>query len=184
MAGDILQTQYAINGSFGRLYVSSFEAGTDVSNLDERYGSGQNQGFIAEVQRVEGMMRINRRDIMRAGTRQTGYKAMTVMGEGTIGNIKSTSRWQSFVAQAMQSGANDRSAIRQPIFNLRVEIDDPEAIQKEEFVLERVRIWEAPIGFNVTDILEENVPFTFEGYREIQHIYGNVGDPGARRNRA
>lgn len=146
----ILQPENVINGSFGTLY-------------------DENGDAIVECQRIEAVIRINRRDLNRSGTRQMGYKSMTVGGEGTIGTVKTTSKWQEIVSEMMRF---ERAP--QKIFKLTIDLNDPEALAREYYDLLKVRLWEATLGFNVNDVMEENIPFTFEGYYPQSHI---VGDP-------
>ena len=157
--GKVLQTEYVLNGSFGELYVED-PTGNDLFP--------DTDGFVAECQSIQATIRGDRRDIKRSGTRQVGYKLMTIMGEGTIGTVKSTSRWQQLMTEIL--GSDDK---KQRILKMIVHIDDPEALKNERFALLGVRVWEAPLGFNVNDVIEENITFNFEGYQAISHIDGN-----------
>lgn len=144
-----MQSEFAINGSFGEVYT-------------------QDGDYLAEVQRVEATIRVGRRDIMVAGSRKTRYKAMNVMGEGQLATIKVTSRFDEIVSEMIRS---DRQLQR--ILTLRVKVDDPEALGVEEYRLAKVKLWELSIGFNVNDIIEQTIPFTFEEYEPVQWIRGN-----------
>lgn len=148
-APGVLQSEYAINGSFGELY-------------------DENGDFIAQCQRVEFGLRINRRDINRAGSRAMAYKAMTVGMEGNINALKVSSYFLQIVSEMVRS---PRQLQRQLM--LRVKIDDPEAIGPEEYRLKKVKIWEVNGGWSVNDILEENIPFTFEDFEPISWIDSN-----------
>lgn len=149
-APGVMQSEFVLNGSFGELYTDDGE-------------------FVSECQRIEFSIRSNRRDIMRAGTRQMAYKLMTIQGDGTIGLLKVTSRFLQIVSEPMR---NDRQIQR--ILSLRVKIDDPEALGVEEYRLTKVKLWEVNGGFNVNDVIEEAVPFTFENIEPISWI---TGDP-------
>lgn len=145
-APGIMQSEFIINGSFGELY-------------------DQDGSYIANIQRIEWSIRHQRRDVMRAGTRATAYKAMTTMGEGTIGIVKTNSYWDQIVSELMRT---QRQLQRQ--LQLRVKLDDPEALGVEEYRLMGVKLWEINGGFNVNDVIEQNIPFTFERFEPITWI--------------
>lgn len=153
----ILQTEYAINGSFGELLT----------------GDGE---WLTEVQSVQATIRIGRRDIMRAGTRSVGYKPMTVSGEGTIGLMKVTSKFLQVVSEMMRGGNQQM----QKITTLTIRLNDPEALGVEQVRLTKVRFWEVNFGFGVDEIIEESIPFTFENIEGVSWITGNPSDPNAR----
>lgn len=148
-APGVMQSEFVVNGSFGELYADG--------------------EFVAPVQRIEANIRSNRRDIMRAGTRQMAYKLMTIQGDGTIGLLKVTSDFLKIVSEPMRS---ERQIQR--IMSLRIKIDDPEALGIEEYRLTKVKLWEINLGFNVNDVIEEAIPFTFESIEPISWI---AGDP-------
>lgn len=148
-APGVMQSEFVLNGSFGELYTEDGE-------------------FLSQVQRIEANIRSNRRDIMRAGTRQMAYKLMTVQGDGTIGLLKVTSQFLQIVSEPMR---NERQIQR--IMTLRVKIDDPEALGVEEYRLTKVKLWEVNFGFNVNDVIEEAIPFTFESIEPISWVSGN-----------
>ncbi|MEK0326735.1 MAG: phage tail tube protein, partial [Nitrosopumilus sp.] len=133
--------------------------------------------YLAECQRIEYTVRINRRDIPRAGTRITAYKAMTTQGEGTFGLLKTSSKFMRIVSEMMRGGNNQI----QRVFSMKVRLDDPEAMGAEVIRLTGVKLWEINGGYNVNDIIEENIPFTFEGMEIEQAIEGDVTNPESRR---
>jgi hypothetical protein len=59
-----LNPDRTINGSYGELFLDGV--------------------WQTQVQRVEGRITINRREVRLAGARQTGYKATGTAGDGTI----------------------------------------------------------------------------------------------------
>lgn len=158
-APGVMQPEYAINGSWGQLFAPVGE-------------------YMAEAQRIEGMVRINRRDIPRAGTRRIGYKAMTTSGEGTMGFLKTSSKFLLIVSELMR-GDNLQ---QQRVFSLKIRLDDPEAMGAEVIRLTGVKIWEIPFGFNINDILEETLPFTFDSMVIEEAITGTVWDASSRRS--
>lgn len=153
-----LQPEYAINGSWGQLFAPDGE-------------------YLAETQSVEATIRINRRDIPLAGTRRTGYKAMTVQGDGTVRLLKVSSKFLKIVSELMRGPDTQQ----QFVTSMRIRLDDPEAMGAEVLRLQGVRFWEINIGFNVNDILEESIPFTFDNFELELAIGGNVTDPASKR---
>ncbi len=104
-ATGVLQPEFTVNGSFGQLFAPVGE-------------------YLAECQRIEYTVRINRRDIPRAGTRITAYKAMTTQGEGTFGLLKTSSKFMRIVSEMMRGGNSQV----QRVFSMKVRLDDPEAL--------------------------------------------------------
>ncbi len=145
----VMQSEYAINGTHGRLYA--------------------NGEIISEIQSVAATIRLGRRDIMRAGSRNIGYKMMTTAGEGSISYVKVTDDFVKAISEPFRD-ANQP----QRLYDLRTVLDDPESLGIQELQYLKVRFWELPLGFNVNDIIEESIPFTFEGFKIIQSI---TGDP-------
>lgn len=149
MPSGTMRSEFAINGTYGTLIVNGVT--------------------ISEIQRVEGSIRINRRDLNVAGHLGQRYKMMTHSGEGSMSYVKVTSRWLKEISRPFRESGQTPG-----IFTLRYLLDDPEALGNEEVVLGGVRFWEVPFGFNVNDIIEESISFTFESMRIIQEI---TGDP-------
>lgn len=158
-APGVLQPEFTINGSWGQLFAPVGE-------------------YLAEAQRIECMVRINRRDIPRAGTRVVGYKAMTVMGEGTMGLLKTSSKFLQIISELMRGDINQQ----QRIMSLKIRLDDPEAMGAEVVRLTGVKFWEIPFGFNINDIQEESMPFTFDNMVLEEVISGVVWDGASRRS--
>ena len=144
-----MRSEFAINGTYGTLMVNGV--------------------LISEVQRIEGSIRINRRDLNVAGHLGQRYKMMTHSGEGSLSYVKVTSRWLKEISLPFRKPGSVPS-----IFTIRYLLDDPESLGNEEVVLSGCRFWEVPFGFNVNDIIEESLSFTFEGMKILQEI---TGDP-------
>jgi hypothetical protein len=150
---NILQGEFAINGSFGTLEVVGGRS-------------------IAEIQRFEGTLDVGRRDIMRAGSRGQTYKAMTVTGTGSMNMLKVTTEFFDLVSELIRGGS--RQLQRQ--LTLKVTVDDPEALGVEQYRVWPVKLWNIGFGFAVNEIIEQAIPFTFE---EIEFIRKIAGDPTA-----
>lgn len=144
-----MNPEFTINGDYGSLY------DTDGN-------------FVSSVQEVQGRIRINREEIMRSGTRITGYKAMGVTGEGSIRRFKVTSEWISLFKNPFDDG--DPVAVGQMI----VKLADPASLGTERLLLKSVKFWEIDFGWRVGQLVEENIDFTFEGFDPLDEL---TGDP-------
>lgn len=138
--------------------------------IDGSYGElrDENGDFLSQVQEVSFSLRTERQEIMRSGTRQVGYKAMSTSGEGSIRGYKVTSRFLELVSRMFR-------ADRQQIFvgQLMVKLDSPGALGAERVLLEGVKFWEIDGGWSVNTMVEETVAFTFEGFRFLDQIEGD-----------
>jgi Phage tail tube protein len=132
-----LAAERTINGSHGKLYLGAT--------------------WLANIQRVESRITIERREVRVAGTRRVGFKHMGVTGEGTITGLKVTSWWLKFISQYMRVSTSTVLPL-----TLRYVLADPENGGTEEVELVRCQFYEIPFGYQVNEILEEAVPFTFE----------------------
>lgn len=145
-----------INGTFGEL------------RLD-----GQ---WLVNVQQVDARAAIDRNDIRMAGQRGYGYKMMGVRGEGTIRQFKVTTQMFELITRPLRNP-------RQPMFvgQLIVKLDDVEALGVERILLDRVKFWEINFGYQVNDIVEESIPFTYEGLEFLDQIIGDPTRPAVGR---
>jgi hypothetical protein len=145
--------EYTINGSFGEV-------------------RDQDGAWLANVQEINYRVMVDRRDIQRSGTRRMGYKAMGTSGEGTMRGFKVTSTFLERIAIVMR----DDNA-RQFVGQLMVKLADPEALGVERVLLKAVKFWEFSGGFQVGELVEEEIPFTFEGIDYPTVIRGNMTLP-------
>jgi hypothetical protein len=132
-----LAAERTINGSYGKLYLGA--------------------QWLANIQRVEARITVERREVKVAGTRHTGYKGMNVTGEGTMTGLKVTDFWLKLISRYMR----DPSSFIVPL-TLRTTLADPENGGVEELELIHCRFWEIPFGFQVNELIEEAITFTFE----------------------
>ncbi|MDE0554491.1 MAG: phage tail tube protein [Candidatus Poribacteria bacterium] len=144
-----LNPEFTINGDFGYLY-----------DEDGR--------FISSVQEVSGQISVNREEIMRSGTRVTGYKATSITGTGSIRRFKVTSDWVRLIGSSFSDGSGPVAAGQ-----LIVKLDDPASLGTERLLLKNVKFWEIDFGWTVGSIIEENVDFTFEGFEVLDAMEGD-----------
>jgi hypothetical protein len=101
-----------------------------------------------------------------------GYKAMGTSGEGNIRGFKVTSAFLQRIAVVMR----DDNA-RQFVGQLMVKLADPEALGVERVLLKADKFWEFSGGFQVGELVEEDIPFTFEGIDYPSVIRGDMTIP-------
>lgn len=138
-----------INGTYGELYL--------------------NDKFLVTVQRFEARVTVDRDEIRMVGQRGIGYKGKGVSGTGTISQFKVVSDFLQTISNPM---VNPRQ--RQPVFTLFMKVDDPEAIGAEWVRLSGVKFWETVFGFQINELMMEDVPFTFQVFELVKPI---AGDP-------
>lgn len=148
-----LVPEYTINGSFGEV-------------------RDQDGAWLANVQEISYRVMVDRRDVQRSGTRRMGYKAMGTSGEGSMRGFKVTSLFLQRIAVVMR----DDNA-RQFVGQLMVKLADPEALGVERVLLKAVKFWEYSGGFQVGELVEEDLPFTFEGIDYPTVMNGNMVIP-------
>lgn len=152
MAGGLV-AERTINGSFGEV--------RDHNGL-----------WMANVQQVDFRITIERRDVNRSGTRRTAYKAMGATGEGTVRQLKVTTEWLKRISEVMRSDVQ-----QQFVGQLMVKLADPEALGTERVLLKNVKFWEISGGWQVNEIVEEEMPFTFEDISFPDEIRGDPLTP-------
>ena len=128
----------------------------------------QGNVFLGWVDNVEGRIVIDRADVVRTGSRGTGYKALGWNGSGTLSGFKTTSKFLLLVTQYVQTGK-----MPDPVA-ITYELSDPDAFRDgrggeegnpmvERVPLLQCKFWEAALGYAVDSLVRQEVPFTFEG---------------------
>lgn len=139
------------------------------------YGSAWRDGSqLAEAVEVSGAVEVNRIEVPLVGQTKQGYKPGRESREGTLRVHKIDTRWQMEIHGFLSQSLADRRAARGTpaatlrTFDLKLEIDDPEAYGYEAWQVENVQIWRMPMGFSITDdILELEFPITWENERPL-----------------
>lgn len=125
--------------------------------------------WLANVNQVDAKITVDKLEVRRSGTRRMGYKRGAISGDGTITGYKVTSRFVQSIAGEMQDETNPPAPLV-----LDVVLDDPESLGTERVRLHQVKLWELPFGWNVGDIVEEALPFTFEDITILEEITGEM----------
>lgn len=145
--------------------------------MDGMYGEAYRDGrFLADVIEVRGTPTIDRRELAIAGSVSTHYKRGRVSREGTLRYQQVDSRWLkeflSFTSLSLaeRRAARDRGENPAAPFDLMLTIDDPEAFGKESLMLYNVVMWSHEIGYSINDLLEREVPITWEREEIISEV--------------
>ncbi len=142
--------EYTINGSFGEV-------------------RDQDGNWLANCQRVEGKIAIDKETLKLSGTRKTAHKAKGVEGTGTLSMLKVTS---DFLQKIGEFQRNDRSV--HFVGQLVVTLDDPESLGAEKILLKGVKFWEIGFGWEVDQIVKDEIPFTFFDHELLNPIAGDM----------
>ena len=134
------------------------------------YGSAWRDGsMLAEAVEVTANVEVNRIEIPIVGQTRQGYKPGRESREGTMRIQKIDTAWQLEVFQFLSMNLSERRALRGTAqgalrpFQLQIEIDDPDALDREKWQLDGVLIWRMSIGFSITDdVIDQELPITWE----------------------
>lgn len=139
----MLESTKTINGSFGKLYHEGVH--------------------LTHVFGVELNIEVNYEAIKRSGTRHTGHKATTINSSGTIKGYKVNSQFVDAISQIMD---DKKGAF---VTELHVQLDDPENIEMNGmYRIKGVQFNTIPVlKFEHGSIVEEELPFVFEGYERL-----------------
>jgi hypothetical protein len=145
----MLDATRTMNGSFGQV----FDA---------------NGKWLTNVKSAEATVEITKEEIQRAGTRWVGHKVTGLKGTGTISGYKITTE----MIEAIGIIADDRKGafVTELIFKLA----DPEAYGAMRVRLKGVQFDSIPLlKYELGQIVEEELPFTFTGYELLDKITAN-----------
>lgn len=139
------------------------------------YGSAwRDNVLLAEAVEVSGAVEINRIEVPLVGQTKQGYKPGRESREGTLNIQKIDDKWELEIYQFLSQSLAARRAARGTAnatlrtFDLKLEIDDPEAYGYTAWQLENVQIWRMPVGFSITDdIITREFPITWENERPL-----------------
>lgn len=125
--------------------------------------------LLAEVTEVSATAEINKVDVPLVGTNRQGYKPGRITREGTFRVQKIDTKWEMQVYNFISTSVEERRAARgssnsflKP-FTLKIGYDDPEALDKEQWLLTGCLLWRLPLGFNIGDDIKDlEFPFSYE----------------------
>jgi len=129
--------------------------------------------YLAQVQSIQATLTLGRQDVNPVGDNWTRYKKLNNSGSGSFTLWKATSKFAKLFIDHINGNDLVTPSIRAntvPLIMLQIKLDDPEAIGTEIIQLEKVKLWEIPIGFTVAELVEESIQFTFEGIKMQQSM--------------
>jgi Phage tail tube protein len=134
--------------------------------IDGTYGYVYHNGqWLTNIRQCQLNVEIEKEEIKRAGTRWTAHKVVGLSGKGTISGYKVTSDMVRLIGQV----ANDSA--RSYVTELIVKLADPEAYGYERIRVKGVVFDNIPLmNFEVGQIVEEELNFTFTGYEFLDAI--------------
>lgn len=140
-----LDSTRTINGTFGQVW------------KDGRWLTNFRQG--------EASIEITKEDVQRSGTRWVGKKVVGLAGTGTIVGHRVTTQLIEEIGQI----ADDRNPSL--VTELIMKLDDPDSFGAYRVRLKRVQFDTIPLmNFEAGSLVEEELPFTFEGYEILDRI--------------
>lgn len=148
---------------------SGLTGGSIVVSTTTQGDTAGTSTFLANVHQVQGKFTTNKIEVRRSGTRKMGYKRGMITGDGTITQFKVTSDFLSLFVDEFHDELTPPSDIV-----LDVLLDDPEALGTEQLRLSGVKLWEIDFGWNVGDMVDEAIPYTFEDAELIEAITGSM----------
>ena len=115
-----------------------------------------------------GTAAVGRTEVAVAGNDKTVYRTTRQTRDGTLSYRKADSRWEYLILNFMGLTANDKRALRAqgidpwPRLQLLIVLDDPDSWGAEILQLDGVRLWSIPLGYTGADIIQRDIPVTWE----------------------
>ncbi len=151
MSTNAIPDVYPVHGRFGELYVG-----------------GQ---VVAECTGIEYTVEVEQVEVNQVGARWTRQIPGRITGTGTLNLLKVYSVWEDIVldyaSRSVTDLRADRDAGRKAFksFELVVSLNDPNALdsKEERTTLKDVRFFQMTGGFQVADLINRDMPFSFSG---------------------
>jgi hypothetical protein len=152
------------------------------------YGSAWRDGrMLAEVVTVDAPVEMNRVTMPLVGSTREGHKRGREGREGSLTIQKIDAYWEMQMKRAMSASLQQRRRQRDlgqggtgltAPFELHLVHDDPDALGKEEWVLQGCQIWRLPLGINITDdVVQREFPLTWEDEYPLYAFEAKAGSP-------
>lgn len=129
-----------------------------------------NAQLVGEVTAIDYTIEIERIDVPQVGTRWNTFHEGNITGEGTLTIYKAYSDFEGAFLPYTSLDATELRRRRdagqplRPSVSIKVAIDDPHGEPGREFeTLVGVQFWRYTGGFNITEIINREWPFSFEG---------------------
>lgn len=136
--------------------------------MNGTYGQVFHEGvWLMNIRQVDATIEFNKQEIQRAGTRWTGHKITSIKGSGSMSGYKVTTDFLDRIGSMAESDANG-VFVTELIFKL----NDPESYGELSVRLKGVQFDKVEVlKFEVGNIVEEELPFTFEGYEVLSRVH-------------
>jgi hypothetical protein len=138
--------------------------------------------FQGDVTSISGTIAQDRREVPVPGTRNTQNKGGRISRSGNFSYQKVDDAREIYFLRTiddldiLRARRNSRNPV-DAYFSMLLALDDPEAWGASRLLLTGCRMWEIPIGFNINDLVEREVPFTWEN--EIVPQGGSIVRPAS-----
>lgn len=130
---------------------------------------GGSMEMAADIVEINGAIRKERKDVPIPGTRNTHHKSGRITREGSFRFQKIDDRYESYFLSQLQDLATLRALrdanggnLPNNTFSVLINLDDPQAWGASTMLITGVEMWELPIGFNLNDLIEREIPITWE----------------------
>lgn len=145
---------------------------------------GSERNLIGNVMNIAATVNIDRKAIRIAGKYNSSYKRMGWTGEGSL----VVYRVNTMAFDAMRDSANHTS--RMPIYEIEMALNDADSVyaidgaeeisdaSAERLILQKVKFWNFDWGFNVEELVDQTLEFTFEGMK-LDMLLGTTSFAGS-----
>lgn len=129
----------------------------ESKTINGSYGEVWHAGeWLTNITSAEAVVEFNKEEVLRAGTRWTGNKLVSIKGSGTISGYKVSTKW----IEAQLGVLADRGVPF--VTELTFKLDDPESFGAMRVQLTGVMFDKLDlVNFEVGSLVEEELPFTF-----------------------
>lgn len=140
----VLDATKTLNGSFGKMYSADGE-------------------WLTNVTQAEANGEIGKEEVMRAGTRVTGHKVVSITYAGTMTGYKITAKLAKQIAQVKDDSKGSF------VTELVMKLDDTENHEGKTHVrIKGVQFDNIPIlSYEVGSLVTEETPFTFSDFEYL-----------------
>jgi hypothetical protein len=134
-------------------------------NYGEIFHNGKYQGDFRDF---TGRIAIERREIPRAGTTGVVYRRGRISRDGTLRIAKVDSRFEALLIDYANTSEEEKRIRRGqgiptfPDTQLTIKLDDPDSWGSEIITIFGVKFWEIGIGFTQNDMVERDIPVTWQ----------------------
>lgn len=131
--------------------------------------------WLANATSLDAVLSSEKEDIKMAGSYLTHYKPVGFTGSGSLTIDKINSDMERYFFEHLTKSLTLASPVEPPLFQIRVSLEDKENFNikfddsgfaesgHEEIILENCQFWNIPLGYSLTDMVSQDLEFTFIG---------------------